>query len=77
MSLKRSGRNMATGVRKVVKMGLKPSFAYGSKCLGMPDAELKVLRTIMAKLSLQARGSTTLNLAVHSLEPTMALSCNS
>ena len=54
---------------------LETPFAYGAKCLGMPDKDLKHIRKTLATCVSSSNGSTTLKLAMLKLEPTMELSC--
>ena len=69
--LGKAGKRKAVrgGVRKVLKTGLWPSFAYGFKCLGVRPADVKKCRTSMARLIGRGRGSTTIKLALSGMEP--------
>ena len=62
-------KKVMTGIRKVLKTGLWPSFLYGSKCLGVRPADVKKCRATMARLVGCGRGSTTIKLALCGLEP--------
>ena len=64
--LRRAGRRMARGVARVFKTGLKSACVYGSRCLGLPEAQLQALRRAAGRsLSGKVGGqSLTLQLAV-------------
>ena len=62
------------GIRKVLKTGLIPAYAYGMQCLGMSDVRLKTLRKGLRAVGTRGRGSTTLHLALAKMEPTMLVS---
>ena len=72
LSLKRGGgKPVRKGARNVLQNGFKPAFLYGAKCLGLNDSELQTLRRGLKKAGTSGRGSTTMQLALAKLEPTM------
>jgi len=75
LSLKRSGgKPVRRGVRHVLQNGLKPAFLYGAKCLGINDKDLYTLRVGLRKAGTSGKGSTTMQLALARMEPTMQVS---
>ena len=49
VGLGRLDKRMARGVAAVFRAGLKPCYAYGSKCLGMSDGRLRALGRAAAR----------------------------
>ena len=71
--MRKEGKNRRTGVRMVFKQGLKPAHTFGVRCMGMPPARLRRLRTatLAAMQGVGAHRSLTVQLAVMGQEPTM------
>ena len=68
-------KTMGGKVSKVVRAGLQPAIAFGSRCLGMPHSHVNAVRRIVsANLPGKHRGcSTSLRLSVRRAEPAHAL----
>ena len=69
--MRTEGKNMRVGTRMVFKQGLKPARTFGMRCLGMPPARLRQLRTKTLSAMQGVGTHRSVQLAVMGQEPTM------